>query len=107
MKPYSLVEPSDTKHFSSHQALKANSMSATISSSYPIHHLLYMASSPVVEHLQGYFRVDGYAEFHSCDNVGGGENSPGRGGAIFNAANGSILFEGGVLIEDTAVTVTP
>lgn len=54
---------------------------------------------------QGYFRVDGYAEFLRCDNTGGGESPPGRGGAIFNGETGSILFRGGVRIEETYLTV--
>lgn len=70
----------------------------------PVSAFAVLTPLPLLE-TQGYFRVGGYAEFHSCDNQGGGESPPGRGGAIFNAANGSILFEGGVLIEDTFITV--
>lgn len=55
---------------------------------------------------QGNFRVDGVTTFQSCDNIGGGESSPGKGGAVFNGNTGSILFAGGVNILDTSLTVT-
>jgi len=52
----------------------------------------------------GYFRVDGEAVMAMCKNQGGGESSPGRGGAIFNDVDGSILFSNGVDISDVRLT---
>ena len=52
----------------------------------------------------GYFRVDGDAHMTGCESSGGGEGSPGPGGAIFNNVNGSILFSKGVEIYDVSIT---
>ena len=52
----------------------------------------------------GYFRVDGSAIMSNCKNQGGGESSPGRGGAIFNDVEGSVLFSNGVEISDVRLT---
>jgi len=52
----------------------------------------------------GYFRVDGDAVMTGCKNKGGGESSPGRGGAIFNGVNGSMLFSNGVDISEVRLT---
>lgn len=43
--------------------------------------------------------------FERCDNIGGGENSPGKGGAVYNGDTGSILFAAGVLMREIYVTV--
>lgn len=53
---------------------------------------------------QGYFRVHGFADFERCENSGGGEGSPGKGGCVFNGIMGSILFEGGVSMNDVSIT---
>lgn len=39
--------------------------------------------------------------------MGGGESDPGRGGTVFNAETGYILFEGGVQMEESFLTVKP
>ena len=52
---------------------------------------------------QGYFRVDGSAVMTGCENSGGGEGSPGRGGAIFNDVTGSVRFER-IEISDVSIT---
>lgn len=51
----------------------------------------------------GYFRVDGDVKMVNCENSGGGEGSPGPGGAIFNDVNGSILFNGTVEISQVSI----
>lgn len=48
----------------------------------------------------------GYATFSYCDNSGGGESAPGRGGVLFNAATGTVAFEGGVEMEETTLSVS-
>lgn len=53
---------------------------------------------------QGYLNVDGHATLERCDNIGGGETFPGDGGAIYNGNAGTIVFGGGVTIEDIDVT---
>lgn len=53
---------------------------------------------------QGYFRVHGFSEFERCENSGGGEGSPGKGGCVFNGDQGSMLFEGGVSMNDVSIT---
>ena len=53
---------------------------------------------------KGFFRVNGFATFLRSENSGGGEGSPGRGGAIFNDVTGSILFQGGVEFNDISIT---
>ena len=52
---------------------------------------------------QGYFRVDGSAVMTGCENLGGGEGSPGKGGAIFNDVTGSVRFER-IEISDVSIT---
>lgn len=52
---------------------------------------------------KGYFRVDGVATMTGCENSGGGEGSPGRGGAIFNDVTGSVLLEGGADISEVSI----
>lgn len=51
----------------------------------------------------GYFRVDGDAVMTHCENSGGGESSPGRGGALFVESCGSVLFAQGVKIADVSI----
>lgn len=55
---------------------------------------------------QGNFHADGFVSFSGCDSVDGGESPPGRGGTVFNADTGSIVFQGGVQMEDTFLTVS-
>ncbi|CAM9617593.1 unnamed protein product [Ascophyllum nodosum] len=52
----------------------------------------------------GSFIVDGVTTFEACFIIGGGESSPGKGGAIFNDVNGYVGFDGGVNIADTFLT---
>ncbi|CAM9617521.1 unnamed protein product [Ascophyllum nodosum] len=52
----------------------------------------------------GTFIVDGVTTFEACFITGGGESSPGKGGAVFNDVNGYISFDGGVNIKDTHLT---
>lgn len=52
----------------------------------------------------GYFRVDGAAVFTHCDVVGGGESSPGPGGALYVGEQGSVLFNGALQISDVSIT---
>ena len=52
----------------------------------------------------GYLRVDGAASFTGCENAGGGESSPGPGGAMYVGPDGSVLFKGTVAISDTHLT---
>lgn len=51
----------------------------------------------------GYFDIDGHAEMTNCENSGGGESSPGRGGAIFVESCGSVLFSQGVKISGVSI----
>ena len=51
----------------------------------------------------GYFRVDGEATFTHCDVTGGGEGSPGPGGALFVGERGSVLFNGALEISDVSI----
>ncbi len=57
-----------------------------------------------VVHNAGFFRVNGFATFLRSENSGGGEGSPGRGGAVFNDITGSVLFQGGVEFNDISIT---
>ena len=57
-----------------------------------------------VVHNNGFFRVNGFATFLRSENSGGGESSPGMGGAIFNDVTGSVLFQGGVEFNDISIT---
>ncbi|CAM9624366.1 unnamed protein product, partial [Laminaria digitata] len=52
----------------------------------------------------GYFRVDGEATFTSCEVTGGGESSPGPGGALYVGEKGSVLFNGDLEISDVSIT---
>lgn len=52
----------------------------------------------------GFFRVDGDAEFARCDITGAGESPPGPGGAIYVGETGSVLFNGEVSITETRIT---
>lgn len=52
----------------------------------------------------GFFRVNGDATFERCENSGGGEGSPGRGGCVFNGENGSMVFEGDLEMSDVSIT---
>lgn len=45
-------------------------------------------------HTDGYFTVDGEAPFARCEVGGGGETSPGPGGALYVGETGSVLFNG-------------
>ena len=54
---------------------------------------------------QGYFRVNGHATFTACDNDKIHDSVPGLGGAIYNGATGSILFKGGVTMQDMFINV--
>ena len=51
----------------------------------------------------GYLRVDGAAVFTNCDVVGGGESSPGPGGALYVGEQGSVLFNGALGISDVSI----
>ena len=51
----------------------------------------------------GYFRVDGDATFTSCEVTGGGESSPGPGGAIYVGEEGSVLFNGAVEMSSISI----
>ena len=54
---------------------------------------------------KGYFRVNGHATFTACDNDKIHDSFPGLGGAIYNGVTGSILFKGGVTVQDMVVSV--
>ena len=51
----------------------------------------------------GYLRVDGEATFTRCDVTGGGESSPGPGGALYVGSQGSVLFNGALKISDVTI----
>ena len=51
----------------------------------------------------GYFRVDGEATFTRCEVGGGGESSPGPGGALYVGEQGSVLFNGGVKMSEVSI----
>ena len=51
----------------------------------------------------GYFRVDGEATFTRCEVGGGGESSPGPGGALYVGPQGSVLFNGGVEMSEVSI----
>lgn len=51
----------------------------------------------------GYFRVDGEATFTRCEVGGGGESSPGPGGALYVGPHGSVLFNGGVEMSEVSI----
>ena len=51
----------------------------------------------------GYFRVDGEATFTRCNVSGGGEASPGPGGALYVGEEGSVLFQGPLEITDVSI----
>ena len=51
----------------------------------------------------GYFRVDGKATFERCEVGGGGESSPGPGGALYVGGQGSVLFGGGVKMSEVSI----
>lgn len=55
-------------------------------------------------YIDGYLRVDGAATFTGCDNAGGGESSPGPGGAMYVGREGSMLFKDTLAISDTHLT---
>ena len=55
---------------------------------------------------QGYFRVNGHATFTDCDNDKIHDSCPGLGGAIYNGPEGSILFKGGVTVQDMSINVS-
>ena len=55
---------------------------------------------------QGYFRVNGHATFTDCDNDNILDSCPGLGGAIYNGPDGSILFKGGVTVQDMFINVS-
>lgn len=50
--------------------------------------------------------MEGHVSFDQCDTEGGGESPPGRGGNVFNGDTGFILFEGGVTMQETYLTVS-
>ena len=52
----------------------------------------------------GYFRVDGAATFTNCEVAGGGESSPGPGGALYVGEQGSVLFNGALGISGVSIT---
>ena len=49
--------------------------------------------------------MDGYATFTACDNDKIHDTFPGLGGAIYNGVGGSILFKGGVTVQDMFINV--
>ena len=49
----------------------------------------------------GKFVVTGEAIFENSENSGGGEGSPGPGGAIYN--EGNVLFKGGLEVSDVSI----
>lgn len=51
----------------------------------------------------GYFRVGGLATMNDCEVGGGGESSPGPGGAVFVGEEGLVVFQGGVEISDVSI----
>ena len=63
------------------------------------------ANSYLLFRAQGYFRVNGHATFTACDIQKISDGVPGLGGAIYNGASGSIMFEGGVTMQDMFINV--
>lgn len=51
----------------------------------------------------GYFRVDGKATLTRCDVAGGGEASPGPGGALYVGEEGFVLFNGELEISEASI----
>ena len=51
----------------------------------------------------GYFRVDGMAAFIRCEVGGGGESSPGPGGALYVGEKGSVLFNDKLEISEVSI----
>ena len=49
--------------------------------------------------------MDGHATFTACDNKKIHDTFPGLGGAIYNGVAGSILFKGGVTVQDMFINV--
>lgn len=54
-------------------------------------------------YVDGYLRVEGHASFVGCENSGGGESSPGPGGAMYVGETGSVLFAGEVTMQDVSI----
>lgn len=54
-------------------------------------------------YVDGYFRVDGDSTFLGCEVSGGGESSPGPGGALYVGEEGSVLFNGELEISDVSI----
>ena len=52
----------------------------------------------------GYFRVKGNATFTRGEVTGGGESSPGPGGALHVGEEGSVLINGDLDISDVSIT---
>ena len=53
---------------------------------------------------EGNFTVGGESTFISCENLGGGESSPGPGGCVYNGESGRMMFKGGVEMRDVSIT---
>ncbi|CAM9598842.1 unnamed protein product [Sphacelaria rigidula] len=51
----------------------------------------------------GYFRVAGEAIFDNCENSGGGESSPGPGGALWVGENAVVVFQDTLEIKDVSI----
>lgn len=54
-------------------------------------------------YVDGYFVVEGEASFVRCEVGGGGESSPGPGGAMYVGPTGSVLFADTVHMSEVSI----